>query len=68
MRSSQRTSDWPGGLGGYKGTYSAPPVTTEARQQTIDGNIVEVELAPATQIRLTLGTRRYVNEPTYDVW
>ena len=63
-----RNSEWPGELGGYKGTYAARPVTCEGRRLEIDGGEVEVELAPASQIRLDLGTRRYVNEPAYSVW
>ena len=60
-----RTSDWPGELGGYAGTYSAPTVTTEKRSVDVNGRHLEVELPAGQEITLDLETRRYVNEPSY---
>ncbi len=60
-----RSSSWPGGLGGYAGSYSAEPVTTQARTLAIEDGNLQVELPPAMEIRLDLATRRYVNEPSY---
>ena len=59
-----RTSEWPGELGGYAGTYTAPPVATEERSIDLSGPCA-VELPPATEIRLDLATARYVAEPSY---
>lgn len=63
-----RTSEWPGELGGYKGSYAAPAVTSKERRLDLDSGHVEVALPPASRIRLDLVTLRYVNEPTYSVW
>lgn len=60
-----RTSEWPGELGGYAGTYSAPTVTTDERTVDVNGRHVEVELPPGQEITLDLATNRYVNEPSY---
>ena len=60
-----RTSEWPGELGGYAGTYHAPPLQTERRRVDIDAQGLEVELPPAMEIRLDLTTQRYVNEPAH---
>ncbi len=60
-----RTSDWPGHLGGYAGTYSAEPVTRQSRSVDVDGHL-QVELPPSMEIRLNLATQRYVNEPSYE--
>ena len=60
-----RTSEWPGELGGYAGSYAPPPLTTEPRRQTVDGSRFSLELPPASEINLDLETKRYVNEPSY---
>ena len=60
-----RTSEWPGELGGYAGTYAAPTVTTDQRTVDVNGRHVEVELPPGQEITLDLATARYVNEPSY---
>ncbi len=60
-----RTSDWPGDLGGYAGTYHAPPVTTEERRVELNGGRLRVDVPAGMEIRLELGTQRYVNEPSY---
>ena len=60
-----RTSTYPGHLGGYAGTYAAPPLETEKRTVTINHRHLHLELPPGTEIVLDLQTRRYVNEPTY---
>ena len=60
-----RTSTYPGHLGGYAGTYAAPPLETETRTTTINHRHLHLELPPGTEIVLDLQTRRYVNEPTY---
>ena len=60
-----RTSAWPGDLGGYAGTYSPEPITRQSRRLEIDDGRLQVELPPATEIRLDLATQRYVNDPSY---
>ncbi len=60
-----RTSEWPGELGGYSGSYAAPKVSTEERTIEIGSSSFSVELPPAMEIRLDLATERYVNEPSY---
>ena len=60
-----RTSEWPGELGGYAGTYAAPPVTTEDQTIDVKSRHLAVELPPAQEITLDLTTDRYVNEPSY---
>ena len=60
-----RTSDWPGKLGGYAGTYAPPPLATEKRTVDVNGPHLTVELPPGMEIRLDLATERYVNEPSY---
>ena len=60
-----RTSQWPGELGGYAGSYAPPPLTTETRRLDVNDKRLAVTLPPAMEIRLDLGTERYVNEPSY---
>ena len=35
------------------------------RELAVDGKYLSVELQPATSIRLDVGLRRFVNQPTY---
>ena len=60
-----RTSKWPGELGGYAGSYVAPPLMTEARMAAVNNTHLCVELAPGMEIILDLTTDRFVNEPSY---
>ena len=60
-----RTSTWPGELGGYAGTYSAPQMKTEQRTVDLPNGHCSVELPPGTEIRLDLATERHVNKPSY---
>jgi len=64
-RFQQRTSEWPGGLGGYAGTYSAEPVLREEVVLPLPDNHLEVQLPPGSELCLDLATQRYVNEPSY---
>ncbi|MEE2627349.1 MAG: hypothetical protein VX670_02570 [Candidatus Latescibacterota bacterium] len=64
-RFQQRTSGWPGGLGGYAGTYSAEPVLREEVVLPLPDNRLEVQLPPGSELCLDLATQRYVNEPSY---
>ena len=64
-RFQQRTSEWPGGLGGYAGTYSAEPVLREEVVLPLPDNRLEVQLPPGSELCLDLATQRYVNEPSY---
>lgn len=60
-----RTSEWPGDLGGYAGTYTAPPLVTEERRVNLSDGRCRVTLPPASEVTLDLATERYVNEPSY---
>ena len=62
---SGRSSDWPGELGGYAGTYAPPPPQAEERSVEVGGSHLTVELPPGMEIRLDLETERYVNEPSF---
>ena len=64
-RFQRRTSEWPGGLGGYAGTYSAEPVLREEVVLPLPDNHLEVQLPPGSELCLDLATQRYVNEPSY---
>jgi hypothetical protein len=59
----QRTSEYPGS----QKRYAAPKVTTESVTVTVEATTLEVELPPATLIRLALGMARFVNDPTYSL-
>lgn len=61
----QRTSDYPGVQG--PGGYAAPPLETTGQTLDIDDSLIRVQMPPATEIRLTLGIRRHVNTPTYEI-
>ncbi len=61
----RRTSEWPGELGGYAGTYAALPLTTQEHTVDVKSRHLSVELPPAQEITLDLSTERYVNEPSY---
>ena len=60
-----RTSEWPGELGGYAGSYTAPPVTTESRKVDVRHRHLTVHLPAAQEITIDLTTRRYVNDPSH---
>ena len=60
-----RTSEWPGELGGYAGSYAPPPLTTETRTETINSEHLHVELPPGTELVLDLTTDRFVHTPSY---
>ena len=64
-RYTGRTSEWPGHLGGYAGTYAPPPITSRERMIDVDGTHLTVELPPGMEICLDLETQRYANEPSY---
>lgn len=64
-RFQQRTSEWPGGLGGYAGTYSAEPLLREEVVLPLPDNHLEVQLPPGSELCLDLATQRYVDEPSY---
>jgi hypothetical protein len=57
----RRTSEYPGS----QKRYAAPTLTTETVTERVDGTTLQVELPPATVIRLALGMERFVNDPTY---
>lgn len=57
----QRTSEYPSS----QKRYAPPAVTTELQSVTVDATTLQVELPPATIIRLALGMSRFVNDPTY---
>ena len=59
-----RRSEYPGDLGGYGGTYSAPSLKTEERKVTVNAGRLEVDLPRWSELRLDLETERYVNEPS----
>jgi hypothetical protein len=61
----QRISDYPGVQG--PGGYAAPALKTDNQTLVVDDNLLRVELPPATQIRLKLGIRRFVNPPSYSL-
>ena len=60
-----RTSDWPGELGGYAGSYAPPPLETETRTVTVNDKHLRLTLPAGAEIMLDLTTERYVNEPSY---
>ena len=59
-----RTSEYPGWLGGYAGTYAAPPLEVEERRATVNSSRLQVELPAGTELLLDLSTERYVNDPS----
>ena len=60
-----RTSEWPGDLGGYAGTYTSPALSTELRKADVNASHLSVELPAGMEITLDLATERYVNDPSY---
>ncbi|MCC6169941.1 MAG: hypothetical protein IT329_22170 [Caldilineaceae bacterium] len=56
-----RTSDYPGS----QKMYAPPPLTSTTETVSVDSPHLEVELPPASTIRLTLQTARFVNAPSY---
>ena len=61
----KRTSQWPGELGGYAGTYPAPPLKTQPQTMDVDGKHLTVVLPPGMDVTLDLSTQRYVSEPSH---
>jgi hypothetical protein len=57
----ERTSDYPGS----QNRYAAPQLTTTTKTVTVEATTLQVELPPATMIRLQLGMNRFINDPTY---
>jgi hypothetical protein len=57
----ERTSEYPGS----QKRYAAPQLTTAVTTATIEATTLQVELPPATTIRLELGVARFVNDPSY---
>jgi hypothetical protein len=64
VKYQRRTSEYPGWMGGYAGTYAASPLEVEERTETINSSRFRVELPPGTELLLDLDTERYVNEPS----
>ena len=64
VKYQRRTSEYPGWMGGYAGTYTASPLEVEERTETINSTRFRVELPPGTESLLDLDTERYVNEPS----
>ncbi len=59
-----RTSEFPGDLGGYAGTYYLPTLETEERTEAVNDGRLEVVLPRWSEVRLDLETSRYVNDPS----
>ena len=64
VRFDARTSDYPG----THKCNAAPSVTAETQTTEIQDKRLQIQLPPATQIRLELGMERYVNQPSYKSW
>ena len=64
VRYQRRTSEYPGWMGGYAGTYAAEPLVVEERTEAINNSRFHVELPPGSELLLDLNTERYVNEPS----
>lgn len=60
-----RVSAYPG-VQGPQG-YAAPPLETESQTVEIDANLLRVQLPPATELKIRLEVRRFVNTPSYHV-
>jgi hypothetical protein len=58
-----RVSDYPGVQG--PGGYAAPDMQTEDRTIPMDDHLLRVQLPPATEIRLQLQIKRFINQPSY---
>jgi hypothetical protein len=58
-----RLSDFPGKQGASG--YYTPPLRTETQHQTLNHHLLQIELPPAHEIRLSLGISRHVNQPSY---
>ncbi len=50
-------------LGGHRMRPSAPPAAPT--ELAVDGPHLTVRLAPGAGVRLTLGMKRYTNQPTF---
>ena len=60
-----RTSGYPGGLGGYAGSYASPSLKTENQTVIVNDTHLSLELPPGMEISLNLTTERYANSPSY---
>jgi hypothetical protein len=60
-----RTSEYPGWMGGYAGSYAPDPLETEERSVEVNSKHLRVELPAGAEVCLELETERYVNEPSY---
>ncbi|MBC8099185.1 MAG: hypothetical protein H7Y11_07060 [Armatimonadetes bacterium] len=60
---AQRISDYPG-VHGPAG-YAAPKLETTDQTVTVNDHLLRLQLPPATEIRLRLEVRRFVNTPSY---
>jgi hypothetical protein len=58
---TERTSEYPGKIG----DYAAPPLRQETRTASVEDTHLRLLLPPATEIRLDIGTKRFVNQPSY---
>ncbi|MBQ43669.1 MAG: hypothetical protein CME15_14560 [Gemmatimonadetes bacterium] len=65
VKYAMRTSEYPGWLGGYEGSYASPPLATEDREVRADNSHLTVTLPPGLEITLDMETERYANEPSY---
>ena len=60
-----RMSGYPGGLGGYAGSYASPSLKTENQTVIVNDTHLSLELPPGMEISLNLTTERYANSPSY---
>lgn len=61
----ERISEYPG-VQGQNG-YAAPPLKTQTQVVEINANGLCIALPPATEIRLRLEIKRFVNQPAYRI-
>jgi hypothetical protein len=59
----ERTSAYPGAQGPQG--YAAPPLQTRPCTLEVNASWLRVQLPPATEVRLRLDIRRFVNQPSY---
>ena len=65
VKYAMRTSEYPGWLGGYEGSYASQPLATEDREVRADNSHLTVTLPPGLEITLDMETERYANDPSY---